>query len=305
MGKLGQDSHDEAEGDGASREQDAEQVPEGRSVSLGTRLVTRLLDRHRVPVRSRASGLEGVLGLNYQGVRRRLTDVSDWTIEELDRIARSFGESLESMVSEESSGMPRAILRVGEVELECRAAIGGPVAITSSPRLVAVRESSAASGDEARYVVMMANAEYDGEAHEVVRVVLEGSTKRRRIAVVDDDRDLAQSMARVMGEYGYEARSLISLEQAEAAIGREVFHGYVFDWIVGDKSSEDLIARIRSTDAACPIVVLTGEMTRGNVAERELMAMARRYRFMCYEKPVRTSVIQSALEVWFSMQAPH
>jgi hypothetical protein len=46
-------------------------------------------------------------------------------------------------------------------------------------------------------------------------------------------------------------------------------------------------------------------MTRGNVAERELMAMARRYRFMCYEKPVRTSVIQSALEVWFSMQAPH
>jgi CheY-like chemotaxis protein len=274
-------------------------------MSLGTRLVTRLLDRHLVPVRSRASRLEGVLGLNYQGVRRRLTDVSDWSIEELDRIARSFGESLESMVSEESSGMPRAILRVGEVELECRAAIAGPVATTSSPRLVAVRDSSAAYGDDARYIVMMANAEYNGEAHEVVRVVLDGGTRRKRIAVLDDDRDLAKSVAQVMGEYGYEARSLFTLEQAEAAIGQEVFDGYVFDWLVGDKSSEDLIAKIRSTDATCPIVVLTGEMTRGNVAERELMAMARRYRFSCYEKPVRTSVIQSALEVGFSMQAPH
>lgn len=274
-------------------------------MSLGTRLVTRLLDRHRVPVRSRASSLEGVLGLTYQGVRRRLTDVSDWTIEELERIAQSFGESLESMVSEESAGMPRAILRVGDVEMECRAAIAGPVAKTSSPRLVAVREGSASSGDDARYVVMMANATYTGEAHEVIRVVLDGSTKRKRIAVLDDDKDLAQSVARVMGEYGYETRSLFSLEQAEAAIGREVFDGYVFDWLVGDKSSEDLVAKIRSTDATCPIVVLTGEMTRGNVAERELMAMARRYRFMCYEKPVRTSVIQSALEVGFSTPAPH
>lgn len=272
-------------------------------MSLGTRLVTRLLDRHRIPLRSRASSLEGVLGLSYQGVRRRLTDVSDWTIEELDQIARSFGEGLDSMVSEEPSSMSHAILRVGDQELECRAVIAGPMTAKSPHRLFAVRDTSTASSHEPRYVVMMGTEEYTGQAYEVVRLVLDGSTRKKRIAVLDDDRDLAQSVARVMVEYGYEARSLFSLEQAEDAIGRERFDGYVFDWLVGNRSSEVLVDRIRSSDETCPIVVLTGEMTKGNVPERELLALARRYRFVCYEKPVRTSVIHLALEVGFSTPA--
>lgn len=290
--------------DRTTRQAESEHADLEQTVSLGTKLVTKLLDRHHVPPRSRASRLESALGLNYQRVRRRLQDHSAWTIEELDRVAQSFGESLESMVSEHSDSMPRAIFRVGEIDLECRANVAGPVTKTSSPRLVAVRDTSTPTGDNAPYVVMLADAHYTGEPHEVIRVVLEGTAKRQRVAVLDDDRDFAQAMATTLAEYGYEAKPLFSHEQAEAAITDEALDGYILHWMTGNKLCETLIARIRRLDSACPILVLTNEMTPGSAAERDVLAMARRYRFMCYEKPVKPSVIRSALEVWFAMPAP-
>jgi hypothetical protein len=60
------------------------------------------------------------------------------------------------------------------------------------------------------------------------------------------------------------------------------------------------VANIRSRDAHCPIVVLTGQMRSGVAAETEIATAMARYRLKFFEKPAPLPMISAALAASFA-----
>ncbi|MBK6616069.1 helix-turn-helix domain-containing protein [Ottowia sp.] len=279
------------------------------TASLGTHFVTRLLDRHQVPQRQRAAQLSEALGLSYQQVRRRLVNVSEWTILELQTVAEHYGETLQSLVADGAAPPssppphPSATLVVGPLRLPCQAWVGQPTQTGREGPLVALRQA-AEDGKPEKWVVVTSDQAQGAESFEVVRIVLEPSKPARlRIAVLDDDRDLAQSIAEYLVESGFDATAFFSLERFSAAVRTAGFDGYIVDWLINKHPSKDVLAEIRTADPSCPIIVLTGQMAQGRVAESELATVAKLHTLQYFEKPVRTSVLKSALEFGFGRAA--
>jgi len=267
--------------------------------SLATLCVIRLLDRHQIPARQRAGVLEKALGITYQPARRRLIDEAGWTLEELRTIADYFGETLQSLVAEgQSSSSVSAVLVTGSLRIPCSVWLGDTPQRARPGPLVATRPTA---GD---WLITPAGDAAGVESYEVKRLLIQTATRgARRIAVLDDDRDLAQSIAQYMTEVGLEATPFYTVEDLSRAVSAEPFDGYVVDWLVNKQSARTLIAEIRGRSATCPIVVLTGQMLQGKVDESELASAAAAYRLQYFEKPVRTSAIMSALELGFGRQA--
>jgi len=267
--------------------------------SLATRCVLRLLDRHQVPARQRAAAVEKALGIGYQPARRRLIDEAGWTLEELHTMADHFGESLQSLVAEaQSNSSVPAVLVTGSLRIPCSVWLGDTPQRARPGPLVATRPTA---GD---WLITPAGDATGVESYEVKRLLIRSDARgARRIAVLDDDRDLAQSIAQYMTEIGLEATPFYAVDDLSRAVAADPFDGYVVDWLVNRQSARTLIAEIRGRSATCPIVVLTGQMLQGKVDESELASAAAAYRLQYFEKPVRTSAIMSALELGFGRQA--
>ena len=270
-----------------------------RLPSLGTLCVNSLLERNGVPERKRAAALEQALGLSYQQVRRRLIDETNWTLEELRDLADFFGETLQSLVAESSSGSTAsAVLVSGSLRIPCSVWLGETPQFTRPGPLVATRPTG---GD---WLIVPAGEAAGLESYEVKRLLIQATTRTaRRVAVLDDDRDLAQSIAQYMNEVGLDATAFYTVDALSKAVSAEPFDGYVIDWLVNNQSARAVIAEIRTQSATCPVVVLTGQMRDGNLEESELSAAAAAYRLQYFEKPVRTSAIMSALELGFARRA--
>lgn len=276
------------------------------TASLGTFFVTRLLDRHQVPQRQRGAKLSEVLGLSYQQVRRKLVNVSEWTLHELQTVATHFGETLESLVADGTSAPPpappRATLVVGSLRLPCHAWVGHLSQPGREGSLVALRQAPE-GGKLEEWAVVTPDQTQGAESFEVLRIVLEPKPPRLRIAVLDDDCDLAQSIADYLNAKGFDTTAFFSIERFSAAVRSTGFDGYIVDWLINKQPSKGVIAEIRSSDASCPIIVLTGQMAHGRVAESELATVAKLHALQYFEKPVRTSNLMSALEFGFGRSA--
>ena len=271
----------------------------GRQPSLGTLCVNRLLERHGVGERKRASVLEKALGQSYQQVRRRLIDESAWTLEELRDIADHFGETLQSLVADSPSGNTASALLVsGSLRIPCSVWLGETPQLARPGPLVATRPTAG------EWLVVPAGEAAGVESYEVKRLLIQATTRSaRRIAVLDDDRDLAQSIAQYMNEVGLDATAFYTVDDLSKAVSVEPFDGYVIDWLVNKQSARTVIVEIRAQSSTCPVVVLTGQMRDGHLEESELSAAAAAYRLQYFEKPVRTSAIMSALELGFERRA--
>jgi DNA-binding NtrC family response regulator len=93
----------------------------------------------------------------------------------------------------------------------------------------------------------------------------------------------------------YAARPFFKSADLSAAARAERFDAFVVDWIVGEARTLELIAELRKLDAACPIVVLTGQVLSGAVDEAEIARAVRDFDLEFSEKPVRTSILSATL----------
>ncbi|VTU39403.1 helix-turn-helix domain-containing protein [Variovorax sp. PBL-E5] len=269
------------------------------SETLAAQCVRALLDRHGVPRRKHSTVVTEVLKLSYSQGHRRLTTDATWTLEELRTLAEHHGESLAGMVSLGQLGeMQRGTLRIGTTNIACRFARGAPV---HKPRPGAL----VAAWVESDWHVVPAEDNLTRQAYDIVRLVIEpASAASRRIAVLDDHTDSAETIAGYLKSAGYDAAPFTDLASITAASEDGHFDGYVLDWIIETNGRKDtvrqLVASIRSRDAHCPIVVLTGEVETGMADESDIATAMARYRLKFFEKPARLSIISAALAGSFS-----
>ena len=78
------------------------------------------------------------------------------------------------------------------------------------------------------------------------------SAKRKRIAVLDDDRDLTDSICAHLQDSGYDAHPFYRTADLQTRSKNERYDAFVIDWIVGETSTLKLIAALRAEDAHCP-----------------------------------------------------
>lgn len=260
------------------------------SASLAVRCVRALMERHGLPKYRQSAWLADATGLSYSQAHRRMTGASTWSLEDIARVAELFGESLADVVS---LAAPRTsvpgTMRMGTTTLPVQLWIGDAVDKPNPESVVAVQTSSG-------WTALVAGEATEGALYRIDRLEARPTlTARRVVAVLDDDRDLTNSICAHFESSGYDARPFFTIAELHSAINARRFDAYVVDWIVGETSALKLIAAIRTKDATCPIVVLTAQVMTGVVDEADIAEAVKRFDLVFHEKPVRTSILAATL----------
>jgi len=264
-----------------------------------SKAIQAVLDRHGVPERQRLSTLEAAAGMSYQQVRRRMSGEVPWNVEEIKRLASHFGEPLFKLLGSlvDDPGRPATVHLAG-VTLPCWLWPGplAPAEARIGP-LVAIPNES-----RDQWTVVPAADAGNRETYEIKRLIFEAAPARR-VAVLDDDDDLATSIVRFLREKGLDAISYRTAAHVESALQTTHFDGFILDWMLADGTIRDLLPTIRASNPASPIIILTGQIDTGGAQEREIEATITAYRALLYEKPVRILSLFNALEIGFKTTA--
>ncbi len=252
--------------------------------------------KHGLRKYRQAPWLAEALGISYSQAHRRMNGSSPWQLEDLERVANLCGETTAQLVTlEEGDGVVRGTIRIGRSAFECQLWLGDAVVNTRMESLVAIETVSG-------WLAIGANElDPEAKAYKIRRLGFRPEQDARRvIAVLDDDRDITDSVCEQLAAAGYDALGYTEIAQLDARARSKKFDGFVVDWIVGETSALGLISSLRAQDPRAPIVVLTGQVLDGAVDEADIAQAVERFGLVFSEKPVRMSILLATLSLAFS-----
>ena len=275
------------------------QPPSGtpEEASLAVRCVRALLERHGLPKYRQSAWLAEATGLSYSQAHRRLSGTAPWTLEELERVGALFGETIAQVVAlgQGEARLPvRGTLSLGNSNMQCQMWLGEPIQNPRSGSIVALKTAVG-------WAAVSASEALEGVTYSIDRIEARpAEVTRKLMAVLDDDRDLTDTICEHLNESGYEARPFYESGALLASAKLRRYDGYVIDWIVGEESALPLIAALRAQDAACPIIVLTAQVLAGLVNEADIADAVKTFNLGFSEKPVRMSILSAMLSRAFA-----
>lgn len=265
--------------------------------------VKELMRRKRVPERQQSKQLAAILNLSYSQAHRKLNGGVDWTIGQLKVVAEHFGESLgsiglggrgDSATHEEPPGeVQEGTFVVGDgFSCRCLIWVGEQLHTLGKVDFVAVHKSDG-------WQVVEAQRSPDNVVRHRVNK-LEIVLKRQAVptvAVVDDEQAFADNLTEYLNESGFLATAFYNSASLERELQGRTFDGYIIDWVLGDRTAEELIKQIRnSEDPLAPVFLLTGELNTGMVQESELARVIRQLDVQWREKPIRLATFCAELQ---------
>ena len=264
--------------------------PESEEGPIGSRYVRALLRRHNVPSIRHVTTISEVIKVGYQPAYRRMMGQVAWELEEIEKLATHFGETLADVFSpEKSEAFMPAILVVPPVRLHCQLVLGNPVRDASSRALVAVKRGE-------QWMVIPAGEAGVAERFAIGQLRIQGQGDRHwRIAVLDDDAEETSSLAEHFADRGCEVQAFTRTDELVTAVKNRPFDGYVIDWILSEGSAAELVGMIRADDRECPIAVLTGKMRSDVDVEPAVAEAIETYQLLFFEKPTRLPIISAQL----------
>jgi ActR/RegA family two-component response regulator len=260
------------------------------SAPLAVRCVRALLERHGLPKYRQSPWLADALGLSYSQAHRRMSGTSVWTLEDLERVGALLGESLAEVVrlGEPSAAVP-AVARFGSATFDCRLWIGQELVQTTQSQVVA---QNTAGG----WVAVIASEAMERPVYAIDRLEASPARSTRKVlAILDDDNDLTNSMCAHFESSEYDARPFYRTADLLSSMKAQRYDAFVIDWIVGETSTQKLIAELRSQDSNCPIIVLTAQVVSGMVNEEDIAQAVKKHDLVFSEKPVRMSILSATL----------
>lgn len=267
------------------------------ALSVATR-VRELMERHGIGERKQSSKLAAILEMGYSEAHRKMHGKGVWTITHLAKVAQALGEPVSALIgaaaqpdAPNAASCHDATFAVGAREFPCLAWIGDAVSTTQRPELVAVRK------DDGWRVVDAATAP-SGILHAVEKVEIHPrALNRPKVAIVDDERDSADTVRDYLNEVGYAATAFYTPQCVRDAMRTTVFDAYVVDWMLGHETSEALVRHIRAIAApGTPIVLLTGKLVSGQADQSELGRAMVRFNLLWHEKPAKQAIIVAELK---------
>ena len=257
---------------------------------IASRYLKALLNRHDVPSNQHVTTIADVLSVGYTPAYRRMNGTVAWEVEEIDAVARHFGESLasvfaENRLSDELSGM----LVAGPVRVACRLIPGSVLRDPERNSLVAVKLGE-------QWMVVPATEIGASPCFEVISMRVVGAGDRRwRIAVLDDDAQESTSLAQHFANRGCEVEAFTSVGDLVPSMKLRPFDGFVIDWMLEEGSAAELVGMIRADDRDCPIAVLTGKIQSDVMVEPAVAEAVSTYKLLFFEKPTRLPIISAQM----------
>ena len=257
---------------------------------IGSRYVRMLLNRHDVPAMRHVTTIADVLGVGYTPAYRRMNGTVAWELEEIEKVATHFGETLASVFASESADdyVP-AMLVAGPVRVPCQLIPGKAVRDPVRNSIVAVKLGE-------QWMVIPATEAGVGPCFEVNRMRVSSDGDRRwRVAVLDDDATETASLEQHFADRGCEVQAFTRVEDLVPQMKLRPFDAYVIDWILAEGSAEELVGMIRADDRECPIAVLTGKIRSDVMVEPAVAEAVSTYKLLFFEKPTRLPIISAQL----------
>ncbi|MEF0943871.1 helix-turn-helix domain-containing protein [Rhizobium sp. BR 362] len=261
---------------------------------LAAQCIAALLTRHGIPKYRFAVTVSEILGLSYSAGNRRLTTNASWSLEELRSVAEYFGETLEELVTlENSDTLIEATIVINNHIVPCRIRLGNLVGQVSPGTLIAAEIDGS-------WRVVPADTRSMIPANAVTRLVIEPTLSRRRVAILDDHADTAQTIVQYMETAGLEA---VAFNDPQVLYDQTNFDAYVLDWIIERDARRytalKLVENIRARNALCPIIILTGQIRTGNADEENIAAALAQHNLKFFTKPASMPILIAALNASF------
>lgn len=117
-----------------------------------------------------------------------------------------------------------------------------------------------------------------------------GTVPPRSILVVDDDRLLLRSLARLLGRLGYDVHTAGSTAAALDVLRRRPVDAVLTDVAMPDGSGLDLLRQLKDEDAGLPVLVMSGEGSIQNALQAVKLGA-----FDFLEKPVPAERLELSL----------
>ena len=268
----------------------AEAPGQEESVPIGSRYMRALLNRHDVPAIRHVTTIAQVLDVGYTLVHRRMNGTVAWELEEIEKVAAHFGESLADVFgASKDDDTVSAMLVVGGVRVPCQLTIGNAVREPERNSLVAVKLGE-------QWLVIPATEGGVGPCFQIKRLEVVGHADRRwRIAVLDDDVEETASLAQHFAARGCEVQGFTRVDDLIGQMRLKPFDAYVIDWLLEEGSAAELVGMIRSDDRDCPIAVLTGKIASDVMIEPEVAEAVSTFKLLFFEKPTRLPIISAQL----------
>lgn len=265
-------------------------LPADRREAIGSTYLRALLNRHGVPAMRHVTLVAELLGFGYTLVHRRMKGEVAWELEEIEKVAAHFGETLATVFSpSRQEDYVAAVLLADGIRVDCQLLPGDVISNPEGHRLVAIRMG-------AQWVVVAAAKAGAGPCHDVRQLVVSSDPgRRRRIAVLDDDPDEAASLSEHFSARGCEPEAFTQAEALVSHIKLRPFDAYVIDWVLNEGTAAELVAMIRADDPQCPIAVLTGKMESDTTIENAVAEALATHKLMFFQKPTRLSLVSSQL----------
>lgn len=263
--------------------------PADTNFPLGSQLAVSLLKRHGIAQHKHSTTIRDVLGLSYSQAHRKINGDSPWTPEELEMLARHFGDTFATMVLSalEAEKRVTAQLVLGKTSVEAFLWPGERIANAPEGALVAVPVNS-------EWLICPVNNAVRDNCYAIKRILIEPPPERlTRVAVLDDVEELATTLSASFAEAGLESNPFFTVDELKDRI--QEYDAFVLDWLVGGETAKTLIDDIRKAKPDAPVAVLTGQIGAGLASESEVAALMATHKILFFEKPVRFSIINAAI----------
>ena len=260
------------------------------AVPVASRYVKALLSRHDIPTNQHVTTIADVLGVAYTLAYRRMNGTVAWEVEEIQTVAKHYGESLASVFAEQNlTDEVTAMLVAGPVRVPCQLIPGSVLRDPARNSLVAVRLGE-------QWMVVPVTDAGVGQCFEVASMRVVGVGDRRwRIAVLDDDADETTNLAKHFEDRGCEVEAFTRVDELVPSMRLRPFDGFVIDWVLAEGSAAELVGMIRADDRDCPIAVLTGKIPSDVMIEPAVAEAVSTYKLLFFEKPTRLPIISAQL----------
>ncbi|MDM0116775.1 helix-turn-helix domain-containing protein [Variovorax sp. J22R133] len=272
------------------------QAPEEEPLSLAAHMVRALLERHGIAKNRQAAFVGDFFKLSRAAAHQRVNRSAAWTLEELSSLAQHFEETLSDVVAAHATALAKpATLRMGGASIACRIWL----AEGSTDDAKRAADSYVALEKDGAYVVMPTTAIPTQAGRHIARLelVLEHSAgETMRIAVLDDEDDVAQALCDQLRTAGLEAVPYSTSQDLQEAISIKPYDGYVVDWLLAEGNAAPLLAALRAQSRPAAVVLLSGKMRNGSADPLDVASAATTYRVQVIEKPTHLPLLLSALE---------
>lgn len=260
--------------------------------------VKEMMLRNSVPERQQSKKLADILNLSYSQAHRKLNGGVDWTVSQLQIVADFFGESLGAIglgagdIAHNAPLRAHLSLSAESTRYACLVWVGEQLSPSAKVDFVALRDG------EEWHVVDPSRCPEKALRFRVNKLELVVKVPPvPLVAVIDDDRDFTDNMCEFLNESGFQAQAFYNAPALERAMEDRSYDGYVIDWILGDKTAESLIRKIRlAATQDVPIYLLTGEVVTGLVEESEAARVIKQFGVQWKEKPIRLATFAAELQ---------